>query len=85
MQPFLRAAEGIRTLDLLHGKQLHSFPERPEIPANQGILPTGTTIAFQELPRICGYLDKEVAMKLALALSSRANARRREARLRDAL
>jgi hypothetical protein len=34
MQAFSKAAEGIRTLDLLHGKQLLTPPTRPEIPAN---------------------------------------------------
>jgi hypothetical protein len=38
MQAFLRAAEGIRTLDLLHGKQLLAFPECPKMPANQRVL-----------------------------------------------
>jgi hypothetical protein len=37
-QAFPEAAEGIRTLDLLHGKQLLALPERPKIPANQGVL-----------------------------------------------
>jgi hypothetical protein len=34
MQAFPRAAEGIRTLDLLHGKQTLIVPPTPEIPAN---------------------------------------------------
>ena len=33
----VEAAEGIRTLDLLHGKQLLTRPERLEMPANQRI------------------------------------------------
>jgi hypothetical protein len=37
MQAFSEAAEGIRTLDLLHGKQLLRPPTRPEIPASTRI------------------------------------------------
>jgi hypothetical protein len=37
MQAFLEAAEGIRTLDLLHGKQLLPRPDRLEMPANQPV------------------------------------------------
>ena len=41
MQAFLRAAEGIRTLDLLHGKQNGRRQCRANIPANERFLATG--------------------------------------------
>jgi hypothetical protein len=41
MHAFSRAAEGIRTLDLLHGKQQVQRPLRTNIPANEAILATG--------------------------------------------
>jgi hypothetical protein len=42
MQVFSRAAEGIRTLDLLHGKQYIRELSASEMPAN-GRFPTGWT------------------------------------------
>ena len=38
MEAFSRAAEGIRTLDLLHGKQNVCFLVGVRIPANAGVL-----------------------------------------------
>jgi hypothetical protein len=40
MQAFLEAAEGIRTLDLLHGKQTMGLSWARKMPANER-LPTG--------------------------------------------
>jgi hypothetical protein len=38
MQVFSEAAEGIRTLDLLHGKQKMRFPDSPEYPCKSRLL-----------------------------------------------
>jgi hypothetical protein len=37
MRAFFEAAEGIRTLDILHGKQWPAVAEHPEMPANRVI------------------------------------------------
>jgi hypothetical protein len=39
MQAFCEAAEGIRTLDLLHGKQNAGLGAARNIPANRQLLP----------------------------------------------
>jgi hypothetical protein len=39
MQAFSKAAEGIRTLDLLHGKQSAGLGAARNIPANRPLLP----------------------------------------------
>jgi hypothetical protein len=51
MQVFLEAAEGIRTLDLLHGKQNVPCRFRTNIPANGRFLGTGCPGTFPGVHR----------------------------------
>jgi hypothetical protein len=62
MQSFPKAAEGIRTLDLLHGKQSVCGTWEAETPANRVSGRLDRTLAFQELGADTGGLDNQRTM-----------------------
>jgi hypothetical protein len=51
MQAFSEAAEGIRTLDLLHGKQNVRRRLPRNMPANRRVFGTDAQIGFPGIPR----------------------------------